>query len=115
MRGTYAVIFSNTRAGVAKTDSGATAYDAMSSEMADLAKTMPGYIDHVSARDESGFGITVSYWESEEAIANWRNQMDHREARKQGRDHWCKDYCVRVARIERAYEWRKGEEAGNVE
>ncbi len=94
----YAVIFSNTHTGADETDYAQTA-----AQMEALAKTMPGYLGFESARNEDGFGIAVSYWDSEEAIANWKHHAEHREARKRGRDHWYSDYIVRVAKVERAY------------
>lgn len=114
--GTYAVIFSAHRRRVdrathADDDDG---YGEMAHKMSELARTMPGYIDHIWAHDSDGFGITISYWESEEAIVNWKNQMDHCEARRQGREKWYTDYQIRVARIERAYDWKTEEETQDV-
>ncbi len=93
----YAVIFTNQRS-----DRG-HGYGAMADQMEALAATMPGYLGFESARDENGFGIAVSYWESEEAIKNWKAQAEHLEAQQKGRAEWYKDYTVRVARVERAY------------
>ena len=56
-----------------------------------------------STRGVDGFGITVSYWESEEAIAAWRRQVDHAAVRAHGREHWYERYELRVAKVERAY------------
>ena len=36
-----------------------------------------------SARDHSGLGITISYWESLEAIDNWKQNALHKEAKKE--------------------------------
>jgi heme-degrading monooxygenase HmoA len=33
---------------------------------------MPGYLGLESARGPDGVGITVFYWTSEDAIANWK-------------------------------------------
>ena len=63
----YAVIFSSSLAN-------ATGYDETAQRMVELAATMPGYLGIESARGTDGFGITVSYWRDEEAIANWRNE-----------------------------------------
>lgn len=72
-----------------------------------LAATMPGYLGLETARNEDGFGITISYWESEEAIKNWKQQTEHLAAQKNGRDNWYSSYIVRVAKIERAYAMKK--------
>lgn len=93
----YAVIFSSRRA------DGDSGYQETVKAMEELAATMPGYIGFEAARGEDGFGITVSYWESEEAIANWKKQADHLAAQQRGRDEWYKDYTVRVARVTREY------------
>ncbi len=93
----YAVIFTSQR------KPGDNGYDETAVRMGELAKTMPGYIGVESVRGESGFGITVAYWESEEAILNWKRQGEHLEAQRKGRSEWYEDYTVRVARVERAY------------
>ena len=95
--GCYAVIFSSVRG------ENHEGYDDMAAAMEALARTMPGYIGHEAARGGDGFGITVSYWESEEAIANWKRHADHLAAQRRGRKEWYKDYTVRVARVTRSY------------
>ena len=82
-------------------------YHAMGEEMQALAATMPGYLGFESARDEEGFGFAISYWESEEAIKNWKRQADHLNAQMRGRTEWYENYVVRVAKVERAYEMKR--------
>jgi glutathione S-transferase len=97
----YAVIFSNQRS------TGEDDYAAMGAEMDALAKTMPGYLDHEGARGEDGFGITVSYWSSLDAIANFRAQIRHLQVQRAGRERYYQAYDLRVARIERQTHFRK--------
>ena len=92
----YAVIFTSTRTEV---DGG---YGDMATKMVELASQQPGFLGVESARGEDGLGITVSYWESEEAIANWRKHAEHRLAQSQGREQWYAEFCTRVAKVERA-------------
>ena len=54
-----------------------------------------------SARNE--IGITVSYWESLEAIANWKQNLDHLDAQFLGRQKWYENYTVRIAKVEKEY------------
>ncbi|MEL6789341.1 MAG: antibiotic biosynthesis monooxygenase [Pseudomonadota bacterium] len=103
----YAVIFASS---LRPQNDGGAAYDDMAQTMATLAATMPGYLGHVSARDAHGFGITVSYWKSEEAILNWKQQVDHAAARDAGCHQWYTEYSVEVTRIERAYRWKRKQE-----
>lgn len=92
----FAVIFTSTRTEV---DNG---YGDMAVKMVEMAAQQPGFLGVESARGEDGLGITVSYWESEEAIANWRKHAEHRMAQSQGRDEWYAEFCTRVAKVERA-------------
>ncbi|MDF0707103.1 antibiotic biosynthesis monooxygenase family protein [Flagellimonas okinawensis] len=93
----YAVIFTSLR-----TD-GDQGYAKMAEEMETLARKQAGFLDIESARE--GVGITVSYWESLEAIANWKAHMDHRQAQKNGIKTWYSWYKVRICRVEREYEF----------
>ncbi|NHK29339.1 antibiotic biosynthesis monooxygenase [Parvularcula flava] len=101
----YAVIFAN------QLREPAPGYEAMADRMAALAETMPGYLGIESTRNSEGFGITVSYWESESAIVNWKKQSDHLAAQDKGIREWYAHYQLRVARIERAYSGPDGRPA----
>jgi len=94
----YAVIFSSRR-----TSGDDEGYARTAERMGELAAAMTGYLGIESARGADGFGITVSYWSSEEAIAAWKAQMDHRAAQAQGQARWYEHYELRIARVERAY------------
>ena len=78
-------------------------YGAMAERMVELAAQQPGFLGVESARDASGFGITVSYWTSEEAIAAWKANAQHRVAQAGGNKKWYEHFETRVARVERAY------------
>ncbi|SDQ10939.1 antibiotic biosynthesis monooxygenase family protein [Flagellimonas zhangzhouensis] len=95
----YAVIFTNLRT------EGDNGYGQMAEVMETLARKQPGFLGFESARD--GLGIAVSYWESLEAIANWKSQMDHKQARKKGIQTWYSWYKVRICKVEREYEFNK--------
>jgi heme-degrading monooxygenase HmoA len=58
-------------------------------------------------RAADGAGITVSYWESEAAIRDWKAQAEHREARRLGRERWYAGFELRICRVERAYGYRE--------
>lgn len=93
----YAVIFSSRRT------PGEAGYGAMAERMVELAAQQPGFLGVESVRGADGFGITVSYWRSEEDIAAWRRHAEHRVAQEQGRAQWYEHYELRVARVERAW------------
>lgn len=98
----YAVIFTTTRT------EGDHGYEEMAQRMEELAKEQPGYIGIESARSE--LGITVSYWESLEAISKWKENSEHTLAREIGREKWYSWYKLRVCLVEREYEFVKDQE-----
>ena len=70
-----------------------------------LAATQRGYRGVDSARDESGLGITVSYWADNDAAISWRDHPDHAAIRERGRALWYDSYSVAVTQVQRAYAW----------
>ena len=95
----YAVIFSNLRT------EGDHGYDAMAERMVELGATMPGFLGIESVRD--GLGITISYWESEEAISHWHEQAEHKLAQQKGYEIWYQSFKLRVCKIERDYDFER--------
>lgn len=93
----YAVIFTSQRT------EGDEGYGSMADRMVELAAEQPGFLGVESARGAGGFGITVSYWESHQAIANWKANAERRIAQETGKAQWYADYQLRVAKVERAY------------
>ena len=92
-----AVIFSSQRSG---DDEG---YQAMSALMVELALGREDCLGAESTRDSEGFGITVSYWTTEQAVAEWKADTRHQMAQKLGRERWYEDYKIRIATVTRAY------------
>ena len=93
----YAVIFTSLRT---EEDRG---YGRMAERMVELAAQQPGFLGVESVRDAGGLGITVSYWENEEAIARWKANAEHQVAQAAGKKTWYSDYRLRIARVERDY------------
>ncbi len=91
----YAVIFTSIR------NEANDEYEQISIRMSELAKQQTGYLGHESAREE--IGITVSYWESLDAIRNWKMNSEHLFAQKKGREEFYSKYKVRIAKVERDY------------
>jgi heme-degrading monooxygenase HmoA len=47
--------------------------------------------------------LSLSFWENEESVAQWRNTELHRAAQKKGRASVFDDYRLRIAVVERDY------------
>ncbi len=95
----YAVIFTSLRTETAD------GYGEMAEAMVELAKTQPGFLGVESARE--GLGITVSYWESVDAIKNWKQNSDHLLAQRYGREKWYSHYKTRICKVEHDYGFEK--------
>ena len=93
----YAVIFTSTR-----TD-GDRGYSKMAERMVELAAQQDGFLGIESAKED--IGITVSYWTDLESIKNWKNNAEHLSAQKKGKTDWYKSFKVRIAKVERDYEF----------
>jgi len=91
----YAVIFTSLRTDV---DAG---YVETAQQMMILAQTQPGFLGVESARTD--IGITVSYWDSLENIAAWKQVAEHANAQGRGRCEWYRHYAVRICKVERDY------------
>ncbi|AIQ63686.1 hypothetical protein PSTEL_11930 [Paenibacillus stellifer] len=96
----YAVIFTSERS------DGDNGYGEMAEEMVRLAAAQPGFLGVESARE--GVGITVSYWESLEAIHNWKQNERHMIAQQKGMSEWYLRYKTRVCKVERDYGFGRG-------
>ncbi|OEH93638.1 antibiotic biosynthesis monooxygenase family protein [Bacillus solimangrovi] len=90
----YAVIFSTWRT------EGNNGYKEMARKMVELASQQNGFLGVESAR-EGQFGITVSYWDSLEAIQNWKEHSLHKVAQEKGKKEWYATFKLRVCKVER--------------
>ena len=79
----------------------ADGYDAMAVEMENLARTMPGFVDVKAFKAEDGERLTVVWWENEETLKGWRENVRHRVAQRLGRERWYEYYKIEVAEIVR--------------
>ena len=93
----YAMIFTSERT------EGDHGYTEMAEEMVKLASSQPGFLGMESVRHE--MGITISYWESLEAIQKWKQNERHLIAQKQGQSEWYHRYKTRICKVDRDYEF----------
>ncbi|KMY31819.1 JEMB protein [Lysinibacillus xylanilyticus] len=98
MKTYYAVIFTSKR-----TVEDGEGYAKMAEVMDELAQKQPGFIRVESARNADGKGITVSYWESLEAIQVWRENSKHLVAQQFGKEKWYMQYNVEICQVIKDY------------
>ncbi len=76
-------------------------YEEMAEQMVALAKAQVGFLGMDTAR--SALGITISYWESLEAISSWKQHSAHMMAQEKGKNTWYQQYEVKICKVEREY------------
>lgn len=92
----YAVIF---RAEINEIDE---SYPKTALRMRELAINKYGCINFTSVI-EGNNEISISYWENQEQIMQWKQNDEHIEAQKLGREKWYKSYNVDVVEVLREY------------
>lgn len=90
----YAVIFTSMRTEV---DNG---YAEAAKHVLEIARQQPGFLGYEGARQE--IGVSVSYWESMEAIQTWKSHPEHRKVQEMDA-LWYGESRIRVCRVERDY------------
>jgi len=86
-------------------ESGMDEYLAIAAGLREFLQNRPGFISierFQSIADENKL-LSLSFWESEEAIEAWRNVLEHRAAQMKGRQALFARYRIRVAHVVRDY------------
>jgi len=73
--------------------------------MFELAHGQPGFLGVETV--DADLGITVSYWRDEDSIQRWKAEAEHTVAQQRGRAEWYQRFELRVARVERAYSFKR--------
>jgi heme-degrading monooxygenase HmoA len=74
-------------------------YGPMADRMVELAHAQPGFLRIESVRDETGFGMTISYWQDRQAISDWQRHPEHLEAQRLGREKWYAWYRIEICDV----------------
>ncbi|MFZ5483686.1 MAG: antibiotic biosynthesis monooxygenase family protein [Pseudomonadota bacterium] len=90
----YAVIFTSFRT------VGDNGYADAAARILDIARQQPGFLGYESARQE--MGLSVSYWESLEAIRAWKEHPEHRKVQAK-EALWYRENRIRICKVERDY------------
>jgi len=87
----------------------------MGQRMNALAESVDGFIsiERFKSVNNEGKMLAVSYWKDEDAVARFRNLVDHRAVQNASRKNVFHDYQVRVAAVVRQYSMRDRNEAPN--
>ena len=74
-------------------------YQDMGTKMEERVKTMPGYLDHKYYTAEDGERLTLVWWKDRESLEHWRQDEQHRVAKRTGREQWYEYYKMELAEV----------------
>lgn len=96
----YAVIFE-----VEVKEEGKEQYLKIAAKLKEQLVKMEGFlsIERFQSLVDEGKILSLSFWESKEAIALWKSNMDHMNAQAKGRSSLFKDYRIRIAEVQKDY------------
>ena len=96
----YVVIFE-----VEVKEEGKEQYLKIAGKLKEQLVKMDGFlsIERFQSLVDEGKILSLSFWESKEAIALWKSNLDHINAQTKGRSSLFKDYRIRIAEVQKDY------------
>ena len=90
---------------VTPTADGKDDYFRMGAALKEELQQMPGFIsvERFASMNNKGKFLSLSFWESEEAAAGWRNHTSHRQSQNAGHYKLFDNYRISVGEIVREY------------
>lgn len=86
-------------------DEGKEEYLEIAAGLRERLAEIPGFIsiERFQSLSDPAKLLSLSFWESEQAMSQWRNLEAHRAAQAKGRGSLFEDYRIRVGAIVRDY------------
>ncbi|WBG93474.1 antibiotic biosynthesis monooxygenase family protein [Pantoea piersonii] len=80
-------------------------YLQLAAELKPLLADAPGFIsvERFQSLSTAGKILSLSWWEDEDAVARWKQNVMHQAAQKEGRGSIFASYRIRVAHVFRDY------------
>ena len=60
-------------------------------------------IERFESINQPGKMVAISFWRDEDALNEWRNVEEHRQAQRDGRREFFSNYRIRIANVIRDY------------
>lgn len=98
---------------VLPSEAGKAEYLEIAADLKQYLAEVPGFIsiERFQSLTNPGKILSLSFWENEAAIRQWRNLEVHRSAQTRGRGDLFRDYRIRVASVVRDYSLEAREQA----
>jgi heme-degrading monooxygenase HmoA len=85
----------------------ADGYSEHAQSMSELARTMPGYVEHKLFVAEDGERLTLVTFADQASHDGWRTHPEHRAAQGAGRAGYYREYSIAIGTTERAASWAR--------
>ena len=69
--------------------------------------SIKGFIKIESYRENSGKGVTISYWKSIAAIQEYREHLAHLITQKYCREAVYSNYTIKICEVQREYKFKR--------
>ena len=97
----YAVIFKSKRQ-----DANSDLYYEHNDKLDEKIRSLKGYVKHSGMRHpETREGVTIAYFDSLDAINQWRKDEEHLDAKKLAKSHFYENYSVEITEVIESYGW----------
>ncbi len=83
------------------------AYHEHATRMSELARTMPGYVEHKVFTAEDGERVTVVTFADREGHDAWGAHPGHRTAQRAGVTDYYLEYSIAVGTVDRTSAWTR--------
>ncbi len=80
-------------------------YRALTQHLVETVSALPGFVSVEEFRGAGGEVLILAKFESDQALAQWREHPEHRTAQGR-REEFYADYSVQVCTLDRNYGWR---------
>ncbi len=77
--------------------------------MLELVSTVPGFRSIEGFAGEDGSELAVAWFDSDEALAEWRQHPEHVATQERGRTEFFSAYDITIADVSRRYGWPDAE------
>ena len=73
--------------------------------MAEIARSMPGYISHKSFAADDGERVTIVEFADEACQKAWATESRHVVAKARGREAFYSEYSIQICTVTRGHRW----------
>jgi heme-degrading monooxygenase HmoA len=80
-------------------DGGSPAYTETGRRMEELARRQPGFVSLKTFTADDGERVTISEFQSLDAVDAWRAQLEHLEAQRRGRTEFYAEYSLQTCEL----------------